>query len=50
MKYKANITRWRLEPKDEDKERYLRGELVGTQKPIVIYIDPQATLRSGFPT
>ena len=49
MKYKANITRWRLEPKDEDKERYLRGELVEPKKPIVIYIDP-ATPKNGFPT
>ena len=34
------ITRWRLEPRPEDRERYLRGELVEPQKPIVIYIDP----------
>lgn len=34
------ITRWRLEPKDEDKEKYLRGELVEPKKPIVYYIDP----------
>lgn len=40
VKYKANITRWRLEPKDEDKEKYLRGELVEPKKPIIIYIDP----------
>ncbi|MCH5328105.1 MAG: zinc-dependent metalloprotease, partial [Coprobacter sp.] len=33
------ITRWRLEPKPEDKEAYLRGELVEPQKPIVFYID-----------
>lgn len=33
------ITRWRLEPKPEDRERYLRGELVVPQKPIVFYID-----------
>lgn len=31
------ITRWRLEPKDE--EAYLRGELVEPKKPIVFYID-----------
>ena len=48
MKYKANITRWRLEPKDEDKERYLRGELVEPKKPIVIYIDP-ATPKKWVP-
>lgn len=34
------ITRWRLEPKDEDMERYARGELVEPKKPIVYYIDP----------
>lgn len=34
------VTRWRLEPKEEDKERYLRGESVEPQKPIVFYIDP----------
>lgn len=34
------VTRWRLEPKDEDKERYLKGELVEPKKPIVFYIDP----------
>jgi hypothetical protein len=34
------ITRWRLEPKPEDLDKYKRGELVEPQKPIVIYIDP----------
>jgi len=34
------ISRWRLEPKDEDVERYKRGELVEPKKPIVFYIDP----------
>ncbi|MDR0892673.1 MAG: zinc-dependent metalloprotease [Mediterranea sp.] len=48
IKYKANITRWRLEPKDEDKERYLKGELVEPKKPIVIYIDP-ATPKKWVP-
>lgn len=33
------ITRWRLEPSPEDKEAYLRGELVEPVKPIVFYID-----------
>jgi hypothetical protein len=39
---KANymITRWRLEPKEEDIAKYLRGELVEPKKPIVFYIDP----------
>ena len=34
------ITRWRMEPKDEDVEKYLAGELVEPKKPIVFYIDP----------
>ncbi|TWF33703.1 uncharacterized protein DUF5118 [Chitinophaga polysaccharea] len=34
------ITRWRLEPKPEDMEKYKRGELVEPKKPIVFYIDP----------
>jgi len=34
------ISRWRLEPKDEDVDKYKRGELVEPQKPIVFYIDP----------
>ncbi len=34
------IKRWRLEPKDEDMEKYKRGELVAPKKPIVFYIDP----------
>ncbi len=34
------VTRWRLEPRPEDVERYLRGELVEPRKPIVFYIDP----------
>lgn len=34
------ITRWRLEPKDEDKERYKAGELVEPKTPIILYIDP----------
>ncbi|MCW3463793.1 zinc-dependent metalloprotease [Chitinophaga nivalis] len=33
------VTRWRLEPKPEDKQRYLKGELVEPAKPIVYYID-----------
>lgn len=32
--------RWRLEPKEEDMEKYKRGELVEPKKPIVYYIDP----------
>ncbi len=34
------ITRWRLEPKEEDMEKYKNGELVEPKKPIVFYIDP----------
>ncbi|RFS26607.1 DUF5117 domain-containing protein [Chitinophaga silvatica] len=34
------VTKWRLEPKPEDLEKYKRGELVEPQQPIVLYIDP----------
>ncbi|NGM72518.1 zinc-dependent metalloprotease [Sphingobacterium sp. SGL-16] len=34
------ITRWKLEPKAEDVQRYLQGELVEPVQPIVFYIDP----------
>lgn len=40
MEEKELITRWKLEPKEEDIERYLRGELVEPKKQIVYYIDP----------
>ena len=33
------ITRWRMEPKPEDREAYLKGKLVEPAKPIVFYID-----------
>lgn len=42
------ITRWRLEPKDADIEKYKRGELVEPKKPIVYYIDP-ATPKKWIP-
>jgi hypothetical protein len=42
------ITRWRLQPKPEDVEKYMRGELVEPQKPIIIYIDP-ATPKKWVP-
>jgi Met-zincin/Domain of unknown function (DUF5117)/Domain of unknown function (DUF5118) len=42
------ITRWKLEPKPEDMERYKRGELVEPAKPIVYYIDP-ATPKKWVP-
>jgi len=42
------IKRWRLEPKDEDLEKYKRGELVEPKKPIIFYIDP-ATPKKWVP-
>ena len=42
---KQFITRWRLEPKPEDREAYLRGELVEPQKPIVFYIENSTPYR-----
>lgn len=42
------IKRWRLEPKDEDIEKYKRGELVEPKKPIIFYIDP-ATPKKWIP-
>jgi hypothetical protein len=42
------IKRWRLEPKPEDVEKYLAGELVEPKKPIVYYIDP-ATPKQWVP-
>ncbi len=35
-----NIWKWRLEPRDEDRAKYDRGELVEPKKQIVYYIDP----------
>ena len=40
--------RWRLEPKDEDMEKYKRGELAEPKKPIIFYIDP-ATPKKWIP-
>lgn len=42
------VTRWRLEPKEEDIDKYLSGELVEPKKPIVYYIDP-ATPKKWVP-
>ncbi|GAA3990011.1 zinc-dependent metalloprotease [Mucilaginibacter dorajii] len=42
------ITRWRLEPKDQDREKYFRGEQVEPKKPIIFYIDP-ATPKKWVP-
>lgn len=42
------IVRWRLEPKPEDREKWMHGELVEPAKPIIYYIDP-ATPRQWVP-
>ncbi len=42
------IVRWKLEPKTEDIEKYMRGELVEPKKQIVYYIDP-ATPKKWVP-
>lgn len=39
------IDRWRLEVKDEDIEKFKRGELVEPKKPIVYYIDPATPMK-----
>ncbi|WP_029902991.1 zinc-dependent metalloprotease [Prevotella sp. 10(H)] len=46
--YKSKITRWRLEPKDGELQKYLNGELVEPKKQIVFYIDP-ATPKKWVP-
>ena len=40
--------RWRMEPKEEDIEKYKKGELVDARKPIIFYIDP-ATPKKWIP-
>lgn len=48
------IHRWRLEPRKEDMEKYMKGELVEPQKPIVFYVDTafpakwRGTIRQGI--
>ncbi len=37
------IHRWRIEPRDSDRQKYFAGELVEPRKPIVFYVD------SAFP-
>ncbi len=37
---KEFAVRWRLEPREEDTEKWKRGELVEPKKPIIYYIDP----------
>lgn len=47
------IHRWRLEPREEDLEAYMQGQLVEPVKPIVFYVDTafpvkwRATVRQG---
>ncbi|RFS19224.1 DUF5117 domain-containing protein [Chitinophaga silvatica] len=48
VKARYLITRWRLEPKEEDIEKYKRGELVEPKNPIIYYIDP-ATPKKWVP-
>lgn len=48
IKKQSIITRWRLEPKPEDVEKYKKGILVEPAKPIVFYIDP-ATPKKWVP-
>jgi hypothetical protein len=44
----AMAVRWKLEPKEEDIEKYKRGELVEPKNPIIYYIDP-ATPKKWVP-
>ncbi|MBS4065332.1 MAG: zinc-dependent metalloprotease [Chitinophagaceae bacterium] len=44
----AMAVRWKLEPKEEDIEKYMRGELVEPKNPIIYYIDP-ATPKKWVP-
>ncbi|SHM80673.1 protein of unknown function [Chitinophaga jiangningensis] len=48
VKARYLITRWRLEPKPEDVEKYKHGELVEPKQPIIYYIDP-ATPKKWVP-
>jgi hypothetical protein len=48
VKVVSYIKRWRLEPKPEEVEKYLAGELVEPRKPILFYIDP-ATPKKWVP-
>lgn len=41
-------TRWKLEPKPQDVQKYLKGELVEPAEPIIYYIDP-ATPKKWVP-
>lgn len=54
IQQQSYINRWRLEPKEEDVERYFRGELVEPKKPIIFYVDTafpekwRKTIREGI--
>ncbi len=48
VKNVAMAVRWKLEPKEEDIEKYKRGELVEPKDPIIYYIDP-ATPKKWVP-
>ena len=48
VKNVSMVTRWRLEPKEEDLDKFKRGELVEPKKPIIYYIDP-ATPKKWVP-
>lgn len=39
------LDRWRLEVKDEDRQKFMRGELVEPKKQIVYYIDPATPVK-----
>lgn len=39
------VVRWKLEPKEEDKEAYLQGIMVEPKKPIIYYIDPATPVK-----
>ena len=39
------LNRWRLEVKDEDKNKFKNGELVEPKNPIVFYIDPGTPIK-----
>lgn len=51
---KTFIHRWRLQPKPEDMDGYMKGELVKPMKPIVFYVDSafpekwRATIKLGI--
>ncbi|MFW0717766.1 zinc-dependent metalloprotease [Pedobacter sp. N23S346] len=45
VEQEAFVHRWRLEPKDEDIEKFKNGELVEPKKQIIYYIDPATPKR-----